>query len=84
MAAQLPQTDAKSSVVHCSLGYGVTNSDYVIDSGSGGNNNSLLTLHSPSTFPGSDTMWSNVDNNSLLNDKSLFMGVGYIRHYHFK
>ena len=81
-------------VVHCSLGYGVTcdfkvalkqwkrltyppmnkngltNSNY---SGSGGNNNS------PFTFPGSD-----VDNNSLLNDKSLFLGVGCIRHYYFK
>ncbi|KAH9753735.1 spermidine/putrescine-binding periplasmic protein [Citrus sinensis] len=40
---------------------GWTNSDYLIDSGSAGNNNSLLTMHSPSTFPGSDTTWSNVD-----------------------
>jgi len=58
---------------------GLTNSNYRIDSGSGGNNNRSLTLHSPSTFPGSD-----VDNNSLLNEKSLFLGVGCIRHYYFK
>ena len=61
---------------------GWTNSDYLIDSGSAGNNNSLLTMHSPSTFPGSDTTWSNVDNNSLLNDKSLFFGVDFRNKIH--
>ncbi|KAH9716539.1 putrescine-binding periplasmic protein-related [Citrus sinensis] len=33
--------------------------------------------------PMNENGWTNSDN-SLLNDKSLFLGVGYIRHYHFK
>ena len=56
---------------------GWTNSDYLIDSGSAGNNDSLLTMHSPEYFPGSDITWSNVDNNRLSNDKSLFLGVDF-------
>ena len=34
---------------------GLTNFDYLLDSGSGDNNDGLLTLHGPSTLPGSDT-----------------------------
>ena len=42
----------------------------------------LLTMHSPSTFPGSDTRWSNVDNNRLSNDKSLFLGGDFRNKIH--